>query len=371
MLKTVLVKISKLKFAEYNPREISKPDFESLKLSLKEFGVVEDIVVNKDDTIIGGHMRVRAAKAIGLEDIPVKYVDLSINKAKALNLALNRIHGDWDKDKLDELLYELDQIPDFDMQLTGFSQDEIDQMKDRVAPVEEDEAPELPEEAESKLGEVYTLGRHRLMCGDATKIEDVEKLMDGKKENLLYTDPPYGINLDSSWLSKIYLAKGTPKNKSDAVMINDQGELDCSFLFNYEKKIIFGFPHIFDHTSTGWLVWDKQPGVKEKIITSPVEMASTNLWRGFDIIRLMWGGYFKEDRKENKVGHPTQKPLRLFSHYIKKYTKQNDIVLDLFGGSGSTLIAAEQTNRICYMMELDPKYVDVIRKRYDNFTKSN
>lgn len=177
-MKTEMVPIDSLTLADYNPRQISTHDFEKLQASIREFGFLEPVVVNKDSTIIGGHMRVRAAKAIGLKEVPVVRVDLPAGKERALNLALNRISGEWDEDKLAELIHSLKDTPD--LALTGFDDDEINELLAGVMDVADDDfdvdqaEKDAAANPKAKPGDLYQLGRHRLLCGDVTKIDDLE-----------------------------------------------------------------------------------------------------------------------------------------------------------------------------------------------------
>ena len=181
---------------------------------------------------------------------------------------------------------------------------------------------------------------------------------------VLITDPPYGINLDLTWLSEVHLAKGSKPNKTDEKLINDLKPMDITPLFRFKRRLIFGFPYLYDPNATGWIVWDKQPKVAERGIVTPVEVASTTLRKGYDIIRCMWGGYMRDKQiSEQRVPHPTQKPLKLMYRIIEKYTKEGDTILDPFMGSGTTGVACVQLNRNFIGYEISPDYFKIAEKR--------
>ena len=174
----------------------------------------------------------------------------------------------------------------------------------------------------------------------------MELIKELSNEVVIITDPPYGINLDLNWLSEVNLAKGTQPNKSDDKLLGDEQPVDISFLFRFKRRLIFGFPYLYDPFATGWIVWDKQPKIAERGIVTPVEVASTTLRKGYDIIRCMWGGYMRDKQiSERRLAHPTQKPLKLMYRIIEKYTKEGDIICDPFMGSGTTGVACKQLNR--------------------------
>ena len=195
--------------------------------------------------------------------------------------------------------------------------------------------------------------------------------LDGMKQipdnYVLITDPPYGINLNLKWLSDIHITHGKKANKSDAKIIQDEKPFDATHLFKFKKRLIFGFPYIYDPNATGWIVWDKQPKIAERTIVTPVEIASTTLRKGFDIFRYMWGGYMRDCfTDEKRYKHPTQKPIKLMHRIIEKFTKENDIIFDPYAGSGTTLVAAKQLNRNFIGFELSKEYCDIAEKRLAN-----
>jgi len=369
-----------------NPRDITKDGFERLKRQIQSLGQYKPLLVTEDGEIIGGNMRYRAYIELGIKNVWVSIVKPKDNKEKlAYSLSDNDRAGYYVKDELANIVSSYE---DFEWRDYAVDIKEPITLDNLIEPeIEEDEVPEVKEEAEpeSKYGEVHQLGRHRLMCGDATKKEDVEKLMDGKKADMVFTDPPYNVD---------YGASKNPRHKY-RIIKNDKLDAEGWEAFNRDwianmalvsKKqadiYVWGAPGPEGMRQRLWLnelgyhwsatiIWKKQ-----QLVLTPA-----NYQRKYEpcfygwLSKSSWQGSRKEtevweiDRPLNSKLHPTMKPIALCSKGIKNSSKIDDIVLDLFGGSGSTLIACEQTNRICYMMELDPHYCDVIRKRYENYTK--
>lgn len=388
------IRIENLKPADYNPRKNLKPEdeeYQKIKRSITEFGCVEPIIVNADMTVIGGHQRLKVLKELGYEEVECVVLDLDKNKEKALNIALNKITGEWDNAKLEELLAELNET-DIDMDITGFSFDEIDDMlKDITGSKEDDfdaeQALNEIEEPITKSGDIWILGNHRLMCGDSTKQEDVEKLMNKKKSDMVFTDPPYLINFEGNVHadgSKSFNAiHGKIKNDN---MTRNQGDEFILKMFEnirkYNKGAYYvcfyrlGLDYIFraldklNNRYKALIIWNKG---NHTLSNSDYMSMYEPIVYGWFTSHLFYGDRSNFDiwnierTKKNDL-HPTMKPVDLIVEAIKNSSKIEDIVLDLFGGSGSTLIAAEQTNRICYMMELDSKYCDVIIKRWEKLT---
>jgi DNA modification methylase len=202
--------------------------------------------------------------------------------------------------------------------------------------------------------------KHKLLCGDSTSAEDVARLMGGATPVALFTDPPYGIAYDPSWLDGV----GTHRRalSSRDTVTNDDGSLDLSFLREYPRRMVWGFPYIYDPGATGWIVWDKQPGVESRGIVAPIEMASTTMRTGFDMVRVMWGGYYRAEGEDSQP-HPTQKPIGVYRPFIEAWTQAGDLIFDPFSGSAPVMVATEQTGRICYGLEIEPKYVAVALER--------
>jgi len=361
-----------------NPRQINPEKFAKLKQSIKDFPKMLElrpIVVDKDGIILGGNMRFMALTELGMEikDEWVKVADkLTDEERKRFIVEDNLPFGEWDWDAL-STQYDIDELLEW-----GFDEKELKIEKE----VEEDEVPEVSDEpAVSKLGEVYQLGRHRLMCGDSTKIEDVEKLMDGQKADMVFTDPPYGMFLNADYSGMEGISKGNKYND----VIGDHEDFKPEFItsvfknFGYCKDIfLWGadyYSELLEKRNAGsWIVWDKMQGGEgvndkyDKMFGSNFELCWSKARHKRAIARVLWKGIFGlgvEDTK--KRVHPTQKPVKLADWFISKFTKENDLVADIYLGGGSTLIACEQTNRICYGIELDEKYCDVIRKRYAKF----
>lgn len=365
-MKQTTKNIDELHNWEKNPRSISEKGFERLKKQIQTLGMYKPLLVTEDGTVLGGNMRLRAYRELGIKDVWVSVVDAPTEEKK-LEYALsdNDRAGFYDDDLLANLTGEL---PDFnwgdysvDLKEPTNLADLLDQFKEVV----EDEVPEVSDDPPvSKLGDIYQLGRHKIMCGDSTKIEDVEKLMDGKKADMVFTDPPYGIDWDADEM-------GLKGNHGFGKLKNDDIELDLSLLLNMDcLMVIWGAQNFIKQLphSGRWICWDKRTNEKaDHTIGSDFELAWTNKTSGYSkMYRIQHGGYINADGHGEKRVHPTQKPIRLFSEILDDQ-KAGNLVLDLFLGSGSTLIACEQTNRTCYGMELDPKYCDVIRKRYAKF----
>ena len=356
-------KVSELKEWDINPRLISKEEYKSLKESMNKLGNWDSLVINTDGTVIAGNQRLKIHKERGDSEVEVKVPDreLSLEEIKEIGIKSNRHSGEWDMDILanefEDLLEELgfdDLLPEVELE------------------VKEDDYEE-PEDLETTvvLGDVYQLGEHRLMCGDSTKIEGVEKLMNGEKADMVFTDPPYGMDLDTDY-SKITGGEG--KGKKHKEVMGDDKPFDPSPLFEMfgycEEIILFGadyyLPRIPDWDKGTWLIWDKRETENyDKVIGSSFEVLWSKKKRRKEIIRYQYVSWGRRMEDGEKV-HPTMKPVKLLSDVILK-TNAN-LIVDVFGGSGSTLIACEQTNRRCYMMELDPHYCQVIIDRWEKLT---
>ncbi len=383
------VKLKDLKHADYNPRKDLKPsdsEYQKIKKSIEEFGYVDPIIVNADNTIIGGHQRAKVLVDLGFKEIDIVRVDIDKTKEKALNIALNKISGEWNFEQLEVVLADL-KMDDYDIELTGFDLDEVEDILGIEKEVEEDDFEvELPDEPKSKLGDIWQLGRHRLMCGDSTSINDVEKLMNGNKADMVFTDPPYGV----SYTGGVIHGNEINIHHKREMLQNDDVDIYSDFIPLLNNVIDDGAIYIFYATCNSYellkplhdnnielnsiIVWNKintgyadmnsnyknkyEPCVYCKRKGHKLNfVGATNECTVWDI----------EKDRDNKL-HPTQKPIAVPSRAIKNSSIKDNIVLDLFGGSGSTLIACEQLNRKCYMMELDPKYVDVIIDRWEQLT---
>lgn len=366
-------KISELKNWDKNPRTISEKAFKELEQSVDTLGNFEPLVINVDGTVIAGNQRLRLEMKKGNSEVDV-YVperELSEEEVKKIGVISNRHSGDWDMDILanefEDILKELN----FD-----------DLLPELVMEVNEDDYEE-PEQLPSKvqLGDVWQLGKHRLMCGDSTKIEDVEKLMNGQKADMLLTDPPYGINLETD-LSSIRTELRGWKGQGGRYepVIGDDKPFDASFFIEYFGDIeqfwwganyySYSLP---EYINCSWLVWDKREneggGKVNGGVGSEFELCWSKKKHQQQIIRKLWSGLYGTETQDVRSRiHPTQKPLEVNIWVLKRYSEEENKIVDLFGGSGSTLIACEQTDRICYMMELDTHYCDVIIDRWEKLT---
>lgn len=372
-----IVNISDLSNWEKNPREIKKEKFEKLKKKIKRWGQFKPILVNDEGVVIGGNMRLRAYRELGIDNIWVSVKNpKDENDMMELSLADNEEAGYYSTDLLANIMHDYDiQWEDYAVNIRD--QESLKRLADMAKGTDEDEVPEIDNTpAISKYGEVYQLGRHRLMCGDATKIEDIEKLMGGQKADMVFTDPPYGIGVVKD--GKVGADFGVAQKGQYSPVINDETTQTAQDAYNLfvalgiNKIILWGGNYFlsFLPASDGWLIWDKRGDSGIENTFADGEMAWCNFHTPVRIYTQLWNGMIREGEHEKRV-HPTQKPIRTLSKIIKDFSQDNQMVLDTFGGSGSTLIACEQTNRTCYMMELDPKYCDVIRKRYDNFISKN
>jgi len=355
-----------------NAKKHSKKQIEQVANSIKEFGMNQPIVVDKQGVIIVGHGRWEALKSLGMEikDEYIKVVDLTEEQAKAYRLADNKLNeSEWD---MNLVIEELKGLSMEMLDLTGFDSDLIIEPNDK-----DDEVPEnVP--ARSKLGDLYELGQHRVLCGDSTQQEAVLRLMDGKKADIVFTDPPYGMNLDADYSS---LSWGERKGKKYDNVIGDREDFKPELIttifenFGYCKEIFtwgadYYFDLIPDFRKGHYIVWDKTlESNGDADSNSEYELLWTKQRHKRIVLHFNWFRYFglsSQDTKKRK--HPTQKPLQVCEPIIEQYAKEGEKVVDLYLGVGSTLIASEKTGRICYGMELDPKYIDVIVQRYVDYT---
>lgn len=362
--------IKDLKELPGNPRIIKKDQFEKLKQSIKnnaDYFEARPIILS-DRTgeliILAGNQRYKAAKAIGMTEVPtILLPNLTEEREREIIIRDNVENGDWDWDELANA-WDAASLTEWGVQMPDWA-------SETEAEIIEDEAPEPPAEPKSKLGEIYQLGEHRLMCGDATNEKQVERLMDGVKTKLLLTDPPYGIDVvkgnkvggENIVKSKTYSAI-IGDDTTDTARANYDVAITCS-----ENQIIFGGNYFTDFLppSRCWIVWDKQNTGN----FADAELAWTSFDKGVRLYHYLWNGLCREGSREvegkTRV-HPTQKPVGMLASILKDFSEENDSILDCFGGSGSTMIACEQLNRRCYMMELDPHYADVIIERWEKFT---
>ena len=367
--------------AEYNPRKDLKPgdlEYEKLKRSIEQFGYVEPVIWNKaTGRVVGGHQRLKVLMDMGITEVDCVVVDMPEDKEKALNIALNKISGEWDKDKLSLLIADLQGV-DFDVSLTGFDPAEIDDLFKDSHKVKDDDFDvdaELQKPTITKAGDIWQLGRHRLICGDSTKAETYELLMGTTKANLVITDPPYNVNYEGS--------AGKIKNDNMAddafynFLLNAYTQMhsamadDASIYVFHADTEGLNFRRAFADAGfylSGCCIWKKQSLVLGR---SPYQWQHEPCLYGWKKNgKHQWYTGRKEttiwefDKPKKNGDHPTMKPIPLLAYPIMNSSMSNAVVLDPFGGSGSTLIACEQTDRICYTIELDEKFCDVIVKRY-------
>lgn len=378
------IKMSKLNPAKYNPRKDLKPgdnEYEKLKRSMAEFGYVEPIIWNKrTGNIVGGHQRYKILKDMKYKEAECVIVDLDDNREKALNVALNKISGEFDIPLLTDLLKDLS-ANDFDVSLTGFDENEIsDLFSDADAKEGKDDDYDvnkvLEESAFVKQGDLWQIGKHRMLCGDATNSEDLNKLMGDKKANLIVTDPPYNVNFESASGLKIKNDKQTSEKFYDFLLsafknISEHlAEGGSAYIFhadteglNFRKAFIDAGFHL-----SGVCIWAKNSFVMGR---SPYQWGHEPILYGWlKTGKHKWYAGRTEstiwhyDKPKKNGEHPTMKPIPLLCYPIKNSSAVNSIVLDTFAGSGSTLMACQQMDRICYCMEIDPKYASVIIRRY-------
>ena len=374
---------------DWNPRQITEEELAKLETSLNEFGYIEPIIVNDvNNHIVGGNQRCKALKTLGYDEVDVVYVHIEdLAKEKACNVALNKISGDWDNDKLRVVLEEIELSP-IDVSLTGFDDIELTEIeiKEPVDVAEDDfEVPSEEEvEVNVKTGDLFKLGEHYLLCGDATNETDVMKLMNGAKCDLFLTDPPYNVNY-------------TDGHDNERKIMNDHWDSDEEAgeklwrpAFDNAYKVANDYCSVYCFMPQGgthmmmmmmmkasWQVKHELIWVKQSLVLGrqdynyqhePILYGWGNKHKFYGKGKYAKTSVWNFDRPTQSKEHPTMKPLELLGEILLNATIENDVVLDLFGGSGSTLIACEQLNRNCYMMELDPYYCQVIINRWEQYT---
>lgn len=381
------MKITELKAADYNPRkhlQPGDPEYEKLKRSLTEYGYVEPVIWNRQTgNVVGGHQRLTVLRDMGETEVDVVVVDLDMTREKALNVALNKISGDWDLPKLSDLLKDIGE-QGIDVTLTGFDVPEIEKlfqsMMDGEAAKEDnfDVDAELQKPSVTKKGDLWLLGRHRLLCGDSTSLDDVSTLMGGEAADLLLTDPPYNVAYEGKTKDKLKIANDKMKNDDFRQFLRDAFTAANSVMKPGAAFYIWhadseGYNFRGACFDTDWkvrqcLVWVKQTMVMGRQDYQWKHEPCLYGWK--DGGAHVWCSDRKQttvlefDRPSRNKEHPTMKPIPLFDYQIKNSTRGSDRVLDLFGGSGTTIMACEQNGRIGYSMELDEKYCDVIVNRY-------
>lgn len=388
-----MVPINELKKAEYNPRKISENEMRRLKKSIQEFGFVDPVIANKrtgrENIIIGGHQRIEAAKELGYVTVPVTYVDLDEEKEKMLNTALNRISGEWDEDKLVQLLIDLDK-KNADLTLTGFTDREIDRL---LTDFREGKEEEMPSEIQQrvKYGDIWQLGDHTVICGDCTDPDHVKELVGNELIDLVLTDPPYNIGLDYrsplvndnlpeekylEWCKKWF---ELCEKISDRILITS-GIWNIKTWFEIKKPrwILCWYRRNSQSRSvlkgfTNWepiMLYHKHEqiffyGNTEKIVKTDTYVADYN---SIDDVYDINTAFYEDSGETLGKGHPCPKPVKLWASLIKDFTNSKNKVIDVFLGSGTALIAAEKTKRICYGMEISPEYMNLALARWEAYT---
>ena len=356
-----------------NARKHSDANLSAIASSLQEFGQRKPIVVTEGNVIVAGNGTVEAALLVGLTDVDVVRVpkSWSADQVKAFALADNRSAelAEWNPEVLSAQLLELEQAG-FDIEALGF---EAVTANDDDS--EEDNPPEPPAEADTKLGQIWLLGNHRLMCGDSFDRSSIERLMDGKKADMVFTDPPYGMALDTD-----YTKMGSGGRKHDTV-INDDKQFDASLLlevFDYCKEIfLWGADYYVEtlgrnYPNLGsWIIWDKYSDDRVGLLDGRFGSAFESCWSKSphkrELARVLVTTNYTARGDETRV-HPTQKPVALAEWFIERWGKKAEVIVDLFAGSGFTIMAAERMGKACYAMEYDPKYCDVIVQRWEAAT---
>lgn len=417
-MEIINIDINKLKPYKNNPRKNDEA-VEYVANSIKEFGFKVPIIVDKDYEIIAGHTRLKAAKQLGLKEVPIIIADdLTEEQVKAFRLADNKVSeiAEWDFNLLDN---ELSNILDIDMSNFGF---DVFEEEEEQEIIEDDFEVIVPEEPKAKLGDIYQLGNHRLMCGDSTKEEDVDKLINGAVIDLVVTDPPYNVDSGSKAeaINKYGYKFSDRHIKNDCMLEYQFVEFLDKAFYNMNKHLKVGGAFYIWHASTTvyefekalrlnnlktrqqliWVKnsfvlsrqdyhWQHEPclygwkeGAAHYFIDDRTQSTVYEDLPDFDkmkkeelkeLLKEIYTGkiqttILREDKPLRSEEHPTMKPVKLIGRLVSNSSRKNENVLDLFGGSGTTLIACEQLNRNCYMMEFDPKYVDVIINRWETFT---
>jgi len=371
----VKISIAKLSLDPKNARKHSQRNLDAIAASLLKFGQRKPLVVHRG-VVLAGNGTLEAARSLGWTEIEVAEVpdDWDNDTAKAYALADNRTAelAEWDESELAKQLLEL-QDADWDITELGF---EVPALAD-IEPVDEDEIPEPPAEPKTKLGDIYQLGRHRLMCGDSTDKASVERLMDGAKADMVYTDPPYGMDLDTDYSQ---MAGGGGKKYDNVIGDNKQFNAQPLLeMFSYCKEIFLWGADYYVETLDrnypnlgSWIIWDKysdseRMGLLDGRFGSTFETCWSKTKHKREIARVLVTTNYTARGDETRI-HPTQKPVALAQWFFDRWAKDGTNIVDLFLGSGSTLIACEQANKTCFGMELDPKYCDVIVTRWENLT---
>jgi DNA modification methylase len=378
-----------------NPRWISDQELETLTRSISEFGLIDPIIARREDKmVIGGHQRLLAARKLGYKTVPVVLTDLTVEQAHLLNIALNKISGSFDQELLARLLKELQEVPNIDLSLSGFEDDELKKLlksldarekKERMENFDLDAAVKAAQNAPiAKRGDIWLLGEHRFACGDSTDREAVQRLMSGNKAAMTFTDPPYNVNYGETMKDKIRQNSNKITNDNLGDAFEPFLEKACKNMLEFTDGAVYicmssselhtlqkAFIAAGGHWST-FIIWAK----------NTFTIGRSDYQRQYEPILYGWregishywcrdrdqGDVWQVDKPSSSPLHPTMKPLALIERAIQNSSQAGDKVLDTFLGSGSTLIACERTGRVCYGMELEPLYVDIARMRWEVFT---
>ena len=396
-LRITPVPIGDLRPDPANPRRIDEAELEALTRSIEQFGFIDPVIARREDQrVIGGHQRLLAARRLGLETVPVIFVDLDDHHAHLLNLALNRISGTWDEQLLARLLADLAEVPDLDLSLSGFGDDEVKTLlrtldarekRARAEDVDIDAILDALEKgaAQTKPGDLWQLGDHRLLCGDATNADDIARLLDGTQAAMAFTDPPYNVGLGDHGGQ----GRGARKRRivNDA-MPDAEWEAFCTAWATTLIASVSGacyvcmstkewplVSRILAEAGAHWsdtIIWAKDQFVLGR---ADYQRQYEPIWYGWpDGAKHQWhggrdqGDVWEIPRPQESPLHATQKPLELVERAIANSSSPGDAVLDLFLGSGTTLIACERTGRICRSIELDPRYVMTAVRRWEAFS---
>ncbi|MCY4107745.1 MAG: site-specific DNA-methyltransferase [Chloroflexi bacterium] len=387
-----------------NPRRISDSELDSLTRSMRRFGFVDPVIARREDkTVIGGHQRLLAARRLGLASVPVILLDLSDEQARLLNLALNRISGSWDRELLARLLAELDETPEIDVSLSGFDDDEVAKLlksldaqdkRERIEHFDPEAALNAAQSnAVAQPGDLWRMGDHRLLCGDSTDVGAVGRLFGEKRASLMATDPPYLVDYSGGSDSASRSNRGDP----DRAQHWDDYRDPASSVEFYFKFLTAGLTHLVSHSAVyQWHAHRRQALVEEAWTKAGLLVHQQIIWcksrgvltRSFFLwqhepcfvgwvegkmpkrkppsnVSTIWN----VDQRFEQMGiHPTQKPVELFIRPIEYHTEPGEIVYEPFSGSGTQIIAAERTGRVCFAVEQAPAYVDVAVKRWEAFT---
>jgi DNA modification methylase len=390
------VRIDALRPDPANPRRIPDQQLEALTRSIKEYGFVQPVLARREDrTVIGGHQRLVAARRLGYKTVPAVFLDISVDQARLLNLSLNKISGEWDQELLARLLADLKPVEDLDLSLSGFSEDELAKLlksldvrekRERRESFDLDAALEAARAApRAQRGEIWALGDHRLICGDSTNADDVARLLDGKRAAMAFTDPPYNVGLGDHGgqqrgqrrrrLQNDALPTGEWKAFCQRWSGNLLASVDGALyvcMSTKEWPLVSG---VLADEGAHWsdtIVWAKDRFVLGR---ADYQRQYEPIWYGWrEGAEHFWkgdrdqGDVWRIERPSSSEAHPTMKPLDLVERAIENSSRPGDLVLDLFLGSGSTLIAAERTGRVCFGVEIEPDYASIVLARWEAFT---